>query len=120
MSADVTSAAELKGCRVVLCAADDVPAGRMLRVVVPEAGPLLVANVDGTFHVTADTCTHAEASLSEGDLEGRTVVCPVHWAEFDLATGAALCFPATRALAVHPAAVEDGQVVAYIRGSREG
>lgn len=110
MSADLKRA----GCRTVLCAVEEVPPGRMLRVVTGEAGPLLVSNVDGAIHVTADTCTHAEASLSEGDLEGGRVVCPVHWAEFDLATGEALCFPASRPLAVHPAAVEGGLVVAYL------
>ncbi|WP_395104689.1 non-heme iron oxygenase ferredoxin subunit [Actinomadura sp. SCN-SB] len=110
MSADLKSA----GRRTVLCAADDVPPGRMLRVPVGDEGPLLVANVNGTIHVTDDTCTHAEASLSEGDLEEGRVVCPVHWAEFDLATGEALCFPASKPLAVHQAAVEDGMVVAYL------
>ncbi|MEV0668100.1 non-heme iron oxygenase ferredoxin subunit [Actinomadura luteofluorescens] len=110
MSTDLQST----GGRTVLCAADDVPPGRMLRVVTGDAGPLLVSNVNGTIHVTDDTCTHAEASLSDGDLEGGRVVCPVHWAEFDLATGEALCFPASRPLAVYRAAVEDGMVVAFL------
>ncbi|GAA4309744.1 nitrite reductase/ring-hydroxylating ferredoxin subunit [Actinomadura luteofluorescens] len=110
MSADLRST----GGRTVLCAADDVPPGRMLRVVTGDAGPLLVSNVNGTIHVTDDTCTHAEASLSEGDLEADRVVCPVHWAEFDLATGKALCFPASRPLAVYRAVVEDGMVVAFL------
>ncbi|RFS81977.1 non-heme iron oxygenase ferredoxin subunit [Actinomadura spongiicola] len=115
MRSDVTD----RGCRTVLCRLADVPPGRMLRVVTEEAGPVLVANVDGTVHVTDDTCTHAEASLSDGDLEGDRVVCPVHWAEFDLASGRPLCFPATRPLTVYPAAVEDGHVVAHLAPSAQ-
>ncbi|MEU6580556.1 non-heme iron oxygenase ferredoxin subunit [Nocardia sp. NPDC046763] len=72
--------------------------------------PLLVYRVDGEIYVTADTCTHATASLAEGELEGHTIVCPVHWAEFDIRTGRALCFPATRALETYAVRVEDGRI----------
>lgn len=51
-------------------------------------------NVDGTIYATDDTCSHAEASLSDGQLCGNRVVCPLHGAEFDVRTGAALRMPA--------------------------
>lgn len=100
--------------RIVLLPAGDLAPGEMVRVVVAEHAPFAVYNIAGTFHVTADTCTHSLASLTEGDLEGTRVVCPVHWAEFDVPTGRALCFPATEPLATYPVAVEDGVVVAYV------
>ena len=53
-----------------------------------------VCNKDGCFYALDDTCPHAGASLAEGDLEGDNVVCPWHYAEFSLETGAVGCPPA--------------------------
>ena len=101
--------------RVVLCRLDDVPPGGMLRVLVDGVEPLVVVRVDdsagGSVHVTSDTCTHEDESLSEGDLDGTTLVCLAHFAEFDVRDGQPLCFPATRPLTVYPATVEEGAIV---------
>ncbi len=42
---------------------------------------------DGEIYAIDDTCTHDEASLSEGEIEDHQVVCPLHGATFDLRTG---------------------------------
>jgi nitrite reductase/ring-hydroxylating ferredoxin subunit len=55
---------------------------------------IAVFNVAGTLLAISDVCTHAEASLSEGRVEGETVECPLHGACFDLRTGEALTPPA--------------------------
>ena len=56
---------------------------------------VLMANVKGEFLSIADTCSHAMAYLSEGELlEGCQVQCPDHGAIFDLKTGEALALPA--------------------------
>ena len=55
---------------------------------------LAVFHVDGDFYVIDDTCSHAEASLSEGQLEGTIVRCPRHGAKFDITNGKALSLPA--------------------------
>jgi nitrite reductase/ring-hydroxylating ferredoxin subunit len=94
---------------VAVARTGDLGQGDMLRAIVNDI-PVCVFNVDGEYLATQDTCTHAEASLSEGDLDGATVVCPLHGAEFDVRTGAALCFPATQALRTYPVKVEDQQV----------
>lgn len=54
-----------------------------------------VANVDGEFYAFADTCTHEEASLTEGELFDHCVECPLHGAAFNIRTGAVESFPAT-------------------------
>lgn len=59
-----------------------------------------LANVDGEFLAFDDTCTHEEASLTEGELFGDVVECPLHGAAFNLRTGAVESFPATVALPV--------------------
>jgi 3-phenylpropionate/trans-cinnamate dioxygenase ferredoxin subunit len=60
-----------------------------------------IANVDGEFVAFDDTCTHEEASLTEGELYGDVVECPLHGAAFNIRTGAVESFPATVALPVY-------------------
>ena len=54
------------------------------------ARQVLLARVGGEVFALDDVCTHAGASLHEGDLgrEGAfTVTCPWHEAHFDVRTG---------------------------------
>ena len=60
--------------------------------------PVCVVKVADEVFAVADTCTHAEASLSEGKVSGNKIECWLHGAEFDLKTGKALTPPATEAL----------------------
>jgi 3-phenylpropionate/trans-cinnamate dioxygenase ferredoxin subunit len=48
---------------------------------------VLVAWVDGQVFAIEDACNHAGASLAEGWLEDKCVVCPMHGYVFDLASG---------------------------------
>ncbi|WP_192246493.1 FAD-dependent oxidoreductase [Mesorhizobium silamurunense] len=61
--------------------------GQLERIHVEPIGEIVVARVGDEYFGLQDRCPHAEASLSEGFLEGRRLVCPLHFAEFDLATG---------------------------------
>lgn len=61
--------------------------GQLERVHVEPIGEVVVARVGNEYFGLQDRCPHAEALLSEGFLEGRRLVCPLHFAEFDLATG---------------------------------
>jgi len=60
--------------------------------------PVCVVKVADEVFAVADTCTHAEASLSEGEVTGNKIECWLHGAEFDLKTGKALTPPATESL----------------------
>ena len=48
---------------------------------------LALYNVDGKFFCTSNICPHQGASLSEGMLEGNSIVCPWHAWVFDVTTG---------------------------------
>jgi 3-phenylpropionate/trans-cinnamate dioxygenase ferredoxin component len=73
--------------------------------------PVAVFNCEGHFYAIDDTCSHEEASLSEGELvDGCTVECPLHGAQFDLQTGRPLCLPATLPVRTYEVVVEDGVV----------
>src|SRR3546814_10365880 len=48
---------------------------------------LAVYNVDGEFFVTANRCTHGEASLADGMLEDDVIECALHGGAFNVRTG---------------------------------
>ena len=61
-------------------------------------------------YATDDTCSHAEASLCEGEYHEYTVTCPRHGGQFNIRTGMAVKMPAVTPIAVFPVAVENGDV----------
>jgi nitrite reductase/ring-hydroxylating ferredoxin subunit len=64
----------------------EIPAGKMKHFEV-NGKEVLLANVAGEFYATSDRCPHANARLSMGKLEGTTLICPLHFARFDISTG---------------------------------
>lgn len=59
---------------------------------------ICVARIGDEVFAIGDTCTHSEASLSEGDITGTRIECWLHGAEFDLRTGAAVTLPAVESV----------------------
>lgn len=60
--------------------------------------PVCVVRVGEEVFAVSDTCSHSEASLSEGEVSDLKIECWLHGAEFDLRTGEALSLPATEPL----------------------
>lgn len=69
-----------------------------------------IANVDGQIVAFDDTCSHEEASLSEGELFGETVECPLHGAAFNVFTGAVESFPATEDIDTFDVRIEGEEI----------
>jgi nitrite reductase/ring-hydroxylating ferredoxin subunit len=74
-------------------AVKDVPEGE---VVGCKVGPreIAVYRIAGAYYATSNICTHAEALLSDGMVEGCEIECPLHNGRFDIRTGEALTSPA--------------------------
>ena len=87
--------------------------GQMLAVEVNRR-PIVLCNVEGELYAVADECPHMGAVLSEGDLQGKELTCPMHGAIFDVTTGAVLEGPAEEAIACFQVRVsgEDVEVAA--------
>ena len=83
----------------------DLSPGQMKTVKVGDE-EILLGNVGGNFYAVSDICTHAYASLSEGDLSDQEVECPLHGSVFNIASGEPLSPPASEALTVYSVRVE--------------
>ena len=70
---------------IPVCATSELPPGEARTVTADVA--ITVFNVDGEFYAIDDTCTHQDASLADGWLEGCTIGGPLHASCFDLRTG---------------------------------
>ncbi len=79
--------------KVIVGKTSDITPGKMIKASI-DGRDVLVANIDGEYYATDDSCTHSGASLSEGKLDGCTVTCGWHGAQFDCKTGNLVKFPA--------------------------
>lgn len=74
----------------------------------------LVRTGDEVFAIN-DICSHANVSLSEGEVEGCSIECWLHGSSFDLRTGQPSGLPATRPVPVYPVKIEgDGPDAAVL------
>lgn len=72
--------------------ASDIEPGELMYV---EAGDAFICliNLDGELHAIDDTCTHEDASLSDGTIDGDEIECPLHGGAFNIRTGEPTSFP---------------------------
>jgi 3-phenylpropionate/trans-cinnamate dioxygenase ferredoxin subunit len=75
---------------------------------------ICVARVGDEVFALDDTCSHAEASLAEGDITNFKIECWLHGAEFDLRTGDVLSLPATQNLKTYPVHIDGDSVTIEI------
>ena len=72
--------------------------GSATRTAVNGVAVAVVHTVDGDIFAVSDTCTHADVSLSEGEVDDCAIECWLHGSRFDLRTGAPSGPPATAPL----------------------
>jgi nitrite reductase/ring-hydroxylating ferredoxin subunit len=89
----------------------DLAPGEMQYVEVgPDEIPICLINLDGEFYALNDCCTHQEASLSEGEIIGDEIECPLHGGAFEIKTGKPASFPVVVPVETYPVRV-DGDTV---------
>ena len=71
---------------------------------------ICVARVGAEVFAISDTCSHSEASLSEGDILGFKIECWLHGAEFDVRTGEAITPPAVAPVKSYPVTIDGDSV----------
>ncbi|MDH3278703.1 MAG: non-heme iron oxygenase ferredoxin subunit [Nitrosopumilus sp.] len=96
--------------KIIAGKASDIPLGKMVKISM-DGRDILVANINGEYFATDDSCTHSGSSLSEGKLEGCIITCGWHAAQFDCKTGKLVKFPAKiRDLTSYKVVVESDSV----------
>lgn len=100
---------------VDVCAADELAPGERRRVVVAGA-PVLVVRCRDAYRAIADTCSHEDFPLSEGevDLDECLVECWKHGSMFSLDSGEPVCLPATQPVRVYVVEERDGRIVVLV------
>jgi 3-phenylpropionate/trans-cinnamate dioxygenase ferredoxin subunit len=98
-----------------VCAVSDVKPGAASRFDV-DGRRLCVVNIEGAFYVIDDECTHADYSLSEGDVweDECEIECPKHGSTFSLKTGEPQTLPATQPVPTYDVVVEGDDVKVVI------
>jgi nitrite reductase/ring-hydroxylating ferredoxin subunit len=92
-----------------VAAAEDVPEDGTLQVGLG-AEPVCLYKFGGKIYATHDTCTHGQASLADGFIDGENIECPLHQGLFHIATGRAVGPPCKDDIRIYAVKIENGEV----------
>ncbi|MBI4151243.1 non-heme iron oxygenase ferredoxin subunit [Candidatus Woesearchaeota archaeon] len=95
---------------IIACKTSDIKPGSMQSFTLNNKN-IAIANVDGNFFAFSNECTHVQAPLAEGSLEGTTVTCPWHGAQFDVTTGKVLAAPAQDNIGCFRLKIENSEIL---------
>jgi 3-phenylpropionate/trans-cinnamate dioxygenase ferredoxin subunit len=95
-----------------VCSVDDVAPDSSIRVLIGTQ-PIAIVRIGNDFYAIGDTCSHAEVSLSEGEVDpgDKHIECWKHGSRFSLESGEPDCLPATRPVPVYRVKVEGDDVL---------
>jgi 3-phenylpropionate/trans-cinnamate dioxygenase ferredoxin subunit len=96
---------------VRLCSKDELPPGTARRFQVGKHG-IAVVRCGDDFYAIGDRCTHADISLSEGEVlcDEREIECWKHGSTFSLISGEPQSLPATKPTPVYQVVVDGDDV----------
>ena len=105
------------GTTVRLCALNDIAPGTAGRFDV-DGHRIAVVRIGDDFYALGDECSHADYSLSEGDVweDELEIECPKHGSTFSLLTGEPQTLPATRSVPIYEVRVEGDKVMLVLPG----
>jgi 3-phenylpropionate/trans-cinnamate dioxygenase ferredoxin component len=94
-----------------VCARGDLAPGSA-RCFDVQGNRVAVVRIDDDFYAIGDTCSHADFSLSEGDVwpDEREIECPKHGSTFSLVTGEPQTLPATTPVPVYDVVIDGDDV----------
>ena len=111
MTAENTAVHELTDAGFVrVCRLDELPEVGVAAAKVNGTVIAIARDENGHVHAVNDTCTHANVSLSEGELDGCTLECWLHGSRFNMVTGEPSGPPATIPVAVYPVTIDGDDV----------
>ena len=87
----------------------DLPDGKRIFVEI-DGLPIVAFRVAGELFAIADSCSHDDGPLGDGDLEGHEIICPRHGARFDIRSGKVLALPAFVDIPAYPVRINGDQI----------
>jgi naphthalene 1,2-dioxygenase ferredoxin component len=84
--------------------------------VAPESQDIAVFKLEDGVYAINNLCSHGNAKLCDGFVEGHQVECPFHQALFDVRDGSVGCGPATEPVKSWPVKIEGGRVLLNLQG----
>ncbi|MBP0459385.1 non-heme iron oxygenase ferredoxin subunit [Streptomyces montanisoli] len=84
------------------------------KLVEVDSTPVSVVRTGGEVFAINDICSHANVSLSEGEVEDCQIECWLHGSSFDLRTGKPSGLPATRPVPVYPVQIQGDDVLVSV------
>jgi 3-phenylpropionate/trans-cinnamate dioxygenase ferredoxin component len=104
---------------VKVCALADIASGQVRKFAV-EGRNIAVVRIDDNVYAIGDKCSHADVSLSEGEVlcDTKELECFKHGSAFSLVNGMPNTLPATQAVPVYAAIVVDGNVMITVESAQ--
>ena len=107
---DVGEGVDMTQQFVRVCSVSELPSVGAVQAEVDGELVAIVRDSAGDIHAIDDTCSHANVSLSEGDVEDGEIECWLHGSRFDLRSGKPTGLPATSPIAVYPVKIDGDDV----------
>ena len=99
---------------VRVCSVHDLPGVGAVQAQIADQRVAIVRDSAGDIHAIDDTCSHANVSLSEGDVEDGEIECWLHGSRLDLRTGKPTGLPATSPICVYPVKIDGDDVLVSV------
>lgn len=94
-------------------ATEDIPEDDVIGIDIAGKS-IALYRVEGKIFATDNLCTHGNARLCDGFLEGHEIECPLHQGKFDIRNGKAMCAPLTEDVKTYPIKIEGDRVFVAI------
>lgn len=89
--------------------ADELPTDDVIGIAV-DGHDIALYTVGQAVYATDNVCTHGQARLCDGFLDGHEIECPLHQGKFDVRDGRPLCEPVADALRSYPVKIQGQRV----------
>ena len=99
---------------VTVAKKDFLEPGELMYVEVDDE-PVCLINLAGELYALNDVCTHEEASLSDGTIEGDEIECPLHGGAFNIRTGEPAAFPVAVAVETYKVRIVGDEVQVSVK-----
>ncbi|MCH2304878.1 MAG: non-heme iron oxygenase ferredoxin subunit [SAR202 cluster bacterium] len=94
---------------IKICDLSEIPNGSIKKFEINDE-EITICNINNQIFAINDNCSHDEASLQEGFIDGYEIECPMHGAKFDIRTGEVTCLPAVSPIKTYNIKINNGAI----------